>query len=114
VTGSWDPVLRITDGFVAMDRPLYLLVHDEQVQAADTEDKLYRALNRCWDCRTVAGAKAHNAQGKALLHEGALFAGVTEAALERFLQVVTAAELSGTHMLPNISRVRVVYLQCVI
>ena len=99
---SWDPVLRITDGFVSIDRPLYLLVHDEQVQAADPEDKLYSSLHCSRACRTVAAAKAHSALGKeALLHEGALFQGVPEAAVDRFLQLVTAAELSGTHMLYN-------------
>jgi hypothetical protein len=50
-----------------MDRPLYLLVHDEQVQAADPEDKLYISLTRSWDCRTIAHAKALSAEGEALL-----------------------------------------------
>jgi hypothetical protein len=78
-----------------MDRPLYLLVHDEQVQAADPEDKLSISLTRSWDCRTIAQAKALSAEGDTIMHKGALFDGVPEAALDRFLQLVTAAELSG-------------------
>jgi hypothetical protein len=78
-----------------MDRPLYLLVHDEQLQAADPEDKLYISLTRSFDCRTIAHAKALSAEGEALLVQGSLFERVPEAALDRFLQLVTAAELSG-------------------
>jgi hypothetical protein len=93
---SWDPAVNILECLVLMDRPLYLLVHDKQVQAADPEDKLYISLTRSWTCHTIAQAKALGAKGKApLLLEGTLFAGVPEAALDRFLQLVAAAELSG-------------------
>jgi hypothetical protein len=98
VVDSWDPAFRITEYFVAMDKPLYLLVHDQQVQAADPEDKLYMSIQRSSTCRTIAQAKALSTEGRApLLVEGALFDGVPEAALDRFLQLVTAAELSGEH-----------------
>jgi hypothetical protein len=97
VIDIWDPAFRIAEYFVAMDKPLYLLVHDEQVQAADPEDKLYTSIQRSSTCRTIAQAKALSTEGKALMAAGAVFEGVPEAALDRFLRLVTAAELSGEH-----------------
>jgi hypothetical protein len=64
---NWDQVLQITDCTAPIDRPLYLLVHNEQVQAADPEDKLYYSQVRSWDCRTIAQAKAFSTEGRALL-----------------------------------------------
>jgi hypothetical protein len=95
VTDSWDPALSISDCAAPMDRPLYLLLHDEQVLAADPADTLYYSIANGCVCRTIAEAKALSVQGKALLHKGAVFEGVPEAALDRFLQLVTAAVLSG-------------------
>jgi hypothetical protein len=95
VIDTWDEALQITDCTAPMDRPLYLLINDEQVQAADPQDKLYYSLVRSWDCRTIAQAKAFSTEGTALLNKGGLYEGVAEAALDRFLQLVTAAELTG-------------------
>eukprot|EP00953_Heterococcus_sp_UTEX-ZZ885_P011683 6760-Heterococcus_DN1.PRE.3 len=94
VIDTWDPALCIVDCVAPMDRPLYLLLHDDQVQAADPEDKLYYSIAGRCVCRTIAEAKALSAQGRALLNKGAVFEGVPEAALDRFLQLVTAADLS--------------------
>eukprot|EP00953_Heterococcus_sp_UTEX-ZZ885_P005206 3280-Heterococcus_DN1.PRE.4 len=94
VIDPWEPALCVVDCVAPMDRPLYLLLHDDQVQAADPEDKLYYSIAGRCVCRTIAEAKALSAQGRALLTKGAVFEGVPEAALDRFLQLVTAADLS--------------------
>eukprot|EP00953_Heterococcus_sp_UTEX-ZZ885_P013648 7788-Heterococcus_DN1.PRE.1 len=72
VTDSWDPALSISDCAAPMDRPLYLLLHNEQVLAADPADTLYYSIANGCVCRTIAEAKALSIQGKVLLHKGAV------------------------------------------
>jgi hypothetical protein len=77
------------------DRPLYMLVNDEQVQAADPLDMLYWSLSRS-SCLTIVDAKTVHAEST--YGSTRLFCDVPAAALDRFLRLVHNAEVTGTRL----------------
>jgi hypothetical protein len=78
-----------------LDRPQYILVNDEQVQAVDPLDKLYWALGRA-GCLTIVDAKKLHAGSIAPGSPRLVFHEVPEAARDRFLQL--AAEVTGARI----------------
>ena len=78
-----------------IDRPLYILINDEQVQAADPDDKLYWSLARSGSL-SIVNAKTLHAESP--FGTTKLFREVPEAALDRFLQLVQTTEVTGTRM----------------
>jgi hypothetical protein len=75
-----------------LNRQLYLLIHDEKLQALEPDDKLYDILVRTLH-RTVIEAKKLNANSQWCGRF--VFDGVPVAARDRLLQLVAAAEVSG-------------------
>jgi hypothetical protein len=75
-----------------LNRQLYILIHDEKLQALDPDDQLYDILVRTLH-RTVVEAKKLNANS--LWFSKFVFEGVPVAARDRLLQLVAAAEVTG-------------------
>jgi hypothetical protein len=94
-TTPWPAAVNYWMAAPKLDRSLYILVHDDQVQAADPDDKLYFALSLAC-CLSIVDAKKLNAESTSGSRR--VFRDVPEAARDRFLQLVHNTEVTGTRM----------------
>ena len=94
VVERWDSVVDTWMRPPRMNRQLYLLIQDEQVQAADSDDMLYQVMLTSLHL-TVVEAKKLYAYSKKRPGDKLIFEGVPVAARDRFLQLVAAAKVTG-------------------
>jgi hypothetical protein len=92
-TTPWSAAVNYWMDAPKLDRPLYILVNDEQVQAADPHDMLYWSLSRSGFLTSVDAKKLH---AESAFGTTRLFRDVPGAALDRFLQLVQDTEVTGT------------------